>query len=74
MIRRYASDVVTVPDRALIEAMRFALTRMKIVIEPTGALALAALMSGAVPVRGERVGVMISGGNVDVASLAGWIR
>ena len=73
LIRRYVRDIVTVPDAELIRAMRFALERMKIVIEPTGALALAALMCERVAARGERVGVIISGGNVDVAKLAEWI-
>ena len=73
MIRRYASDVVTVPDEELIRAMRFALERMKIVIEPTGALGLAALMSERVAAQGMRVGVIVSGGNVDVAKLSEWL-
>jgi threonine dehydratase len=43
---------------------------MKLIVEPTGALAAAAVLSGAVPVAGKRVGIMISGGNVDLASFA----
>ncbi|HTM57557.1 MAG TPA: threo-3-hydroxy-L-aspartate ammonia-lyase [Candidatus Udaeobacter sp.] len=74
LIRRYARDVVTVPDADLISTMRFALERMKLVIEPTGALGLAALMSGRVSAPGERVGVIVSGGNVDVAMLEKWLR
>jgi threo-3-hydroxy-L-aspartate ammonia-lyase len=47
---------------------------MKIVVEPTGALAAAALLEGAVAVRGARVGVILSGGNVDLeAVFAGWL-
>ena len=44
--------------------------RMKIVVEPTGALAAAALLEGLVPAKGARVGVIVSGGNVDLAGLA----
>jgi threonine dehydratase len=74
LIRRYVRDIVTVPDAELIAAMRFALERMKLVIEPTGALALAALRSGRVAARGRRVGVILSGGNVDAAMLETWLR
>jgi len=73
LIRRYVSDIVTVPDAALIEAMRFAWERMKLVIEPTGTLGLAALRLGRVPGRGLRVGVIVSGGNVDLSQLRGWL-
>ncbi len=74
VIRALVSDVVTVPDSALVAAMRFAFERLKLVIEPTGTLGLAALMSGrVVATRGgapKRVGVIVSGGNVDPAALA----
>ncbi|MGH7742317.1 MAG: pyridoxal-phosphate dependent enzyme, partial [Candidatus Eiseniibacteriota bacterium] len=72
LIRRYVRDVVTVEDASLIEAMRFAMTRMKLMVEPTGVLGLAALLSGRVAARGARVGVILSGGNVDLAMLARW--
>jgi threo-3-hydroxy-L-aspartate ammonia-lyase len=73
IMRRHVSGMVTVPDEALIRAMRFAWERLKIVIEPTGALGLAALREGRVAAEGRRVGVIVSGGNVDLASLRGWI-
>ncbi len=63
-------DMVTVPDAALVRAMRFLWGRMKIVVEPTGALATAALMEGIVSAPGKRVGVIISGGNVDLGNAA----
>lgn len=63
-------DMVTVPDAALVRAMRFLWGRMKLVVEPTGALATAALMEGVVSALGERVGVIISGGNVDLGNAA----
>ncbi|MBM3361618.1 MAG: threo-3-hydroxy-L-aspartate ammonia-lyase [Betaproteobacteria bacterium] len=73
VIQALVDDIVTVSDAQLIEAMRFAAARMKMVVEPTGALAMAAAMQGAVEVRGNRVGVIISGGNVDIAQLAGYL-
>ncbi len=66
MIRRLVDDMVTVPDEALALAMLFVWERMKLVVEPTGALGLAALMWGRVPIAGLRVGVILSGGNADV--------
>ena len=61
---RLLSDVVTVTEEAIVEAMRFCFSRMKIVIEPSGAVALAALRSGVVPAAGHRTVAVISGGNV----------
>ncbi len=72
VIRRHVRDVVTVPDRELVRAMRFVWERMKLVVEPTGVLGLAAALSGRVEVRGRRVGVILSGGNADLARVAGW--
>jgi len=63
-------DVVTVTDAQIVEAMRFLWERMKLVVEPTGALAAAAVLSAAVPVRNRRVGIIISGGNVDLKAAA----
>jgi threo-3-hydroxy-L-aspartate ammonia-lyase len=63
--------VLTVSDAELLEAMRFAIERLKLVLEPGGAAALAALLAGKVPAgAGDRVGVILSGGNVDSARLA----
>lgn len=69
IIRRDAADILTASDEALVRAMRFFAERMKLVVEPTGCLAAAAVMEGAIPVKGKRVGVILSGGNVDLASL-----
>ncbi|HEX7157062.1 MAG TPA: serine dehydratase, partial [Burkholderiaceae bacterium] len=63
-------DIVTVSDRQLIDAMRFFAERMKLVVEPTGCLAAAAVLHGAIPVAGLRVGILISGGNVDLDAFA----
>jgi threonine dehydratase len=73
ILRRGAAGVATASDAALVEAMRFFAERMKLVVEPTGCLAAAAAFTGAVPVEGRRVGVIISGGNVDLASFARFI-
>lgn len=72
ILRRHARDLVAVHDRELVAAMRFAWERLKLVVEPTGCLGLAALMSGTVEARGRRVGVILSGGNMDPASALGW--
>jgi len=66
LIRRYADDVITVPDAALVETMRFLWERMKLIVEPTGALGLAALLTGRLRCDGKRAGVILSGGNVDL--------
>jgi threonine dehydratase len=69
IIQAYVDDVVTVTDEEIVAAMRFLLERMKVVVEPSGATGLAALLSGKVR-AGGRVGVVLSGGNVDPARLA----
>jgi threo-3-hydroxy-L-aspartate ammonia-lyase len=66
ILRRHAAGVVTVSDEALVRTMRFFAERMKMVVEPTGCLAAAAALEGALPVAGRRVGILVSGGNVDV--------
>ena len=72
IIRREVADMTSVPDAALIAAMRFAWERLKLVVEPTGVLGLAALLEGRAPCAGRRVGVILSGGNVDLARAAAW--
>ncbi|HET9579061.1 MAG TPA: threo-3-hydroxy-L-aspartate ammonia-lyase [Usitatibacter sp.] len=63
-------DILTVSDAQIVEAMRFLWERMKLVVEPTGALAAAAVVAGLVDVRGKRVGIVLSGGNVDLKAIA----
>ncbi len=70
LIRSLVADIVTVTDAALVEAMRFFAERMRIVVEPTGCLAAAAAFMGAVDCRDKRVGIILSGGNVDMARFA----
>ena len=75
VIRTLVTDVLTVPDPVVVRAMHFAFERMKVVLEPSGACALAALMQHAERFKGQRIGVTLSGGNIDtgrfVALLSG---
>ena len=66
IIRREVDDIVTASDLELIDAMRFFASRMKLIVEPTGCLGLAAARAMRDSLRGQRVGVVISGGNVDL--------
>jgi threonine dehydratase len=66
VIQALVDDVLTVTDQQLVSTMRFFAERMKMVVEPTGCLAAAAVLEGTLDVRGQRVGIIISGGNVDV--------
>ncbi|MBP0578347.1 threo-3-hydroxy-L-aspartate ammonia-lyase [Labrys sp. LIt4] len=66
IIKRDVDDILTVSDAELVECMRFAATRMKLVIEPTGCLGFAAARAMKAELAGKRVGVLISGGNVDL--------
>ena len=70
IIQRLADDMVTATDEQLVESLRFFAERMKIVVEPTGALAYAGAQHGNVDIHGARVGILISGGNVDLSRLA----
>jgi threonine dehydratase len=75
VIRRLVDDIVTVSDAQLVETMKFFAERMKMVVEPTGCLAAAAALHGAYtaggePLAGKKVGILISGGNVDLARFA----
>ncbi len=74
IIRRELADVVTATDAQLIEAMQFFAERMKIVVEPTGCLGFAAARHAGLPIRGSRVGVVISGGNIDLARYGELLR
>lgn len=74
VIQQLVDDVITVSDQQLIETMRFFAERMKLIVEPTGCLAAAAGLQGVLPVRGKRVGVIVSGGNVDLARFGDLLR
>jgi threonine dehydratase len=64
LVRKYVDDMKTVSESAIIEAVKFLFYRMKLVVEPSGALGVAALLSGGIQPRG-RVGIILSGGNID---------
>jgi threonine dehydratase len=70
IIRRDVDDIVTASDAELVAAMRVFASTMKIVVEPTGCLAFAAVRRLAAELAGQRVGVLVSGGNVDLARFA----
>jgi threonine dehydratase len=73
--REHVRAVVSVSDDELCDAMRFAFERMKLVIEPSGAAALAALLHQRIPeLSGKRVGAIVSGGNIDPARYAKLIQ
>jgi threo-3-hydroxy-L-aspartate ammonia-lyase len=63
-------DMITVSDAAIVRSMRYLWERLKIVVEPTGALAATALLEGVIAMPGSRIGVIISGGNVDLQAAA----
>jgi threonine dehydratase len=69
LVQRFVDDMQTVSEQAIAAAVRFCVERLKIVVEPSGVLGLAALLSGAVQGRG-RVGVILSGGNIDAAMMS----
>jgi len=74
LVLRYVHDMATVSDAELVSAMLFLWERMKIIVEPTGALGAAGLLERKVAVpRGARVGVILSGGNVDLRDLCRWL-
>ena len=71
LVLRHVDDMVTISEDGILRSMRFMWERMKTVVEPTGALSAAALLEGVVkPEPGSRVGVIVSGGNVDLGRAA----
>ncbi len=71
LVLRYVDDMTTVEDHELLKSMFFLWERMKVVVEPTGALGACALLEKRIAATGLRVGVVLSGGNVDLAWAAG---
>ncbi len=74
LVREYVSDMLAVSDEDLVRTMQFVWTRLKLIVEPTGVLGLAAIVNRRYPVENKRVGVILSGGNVDIASACGWFQ
>ncbi len=74
IIRRDVDDVLTATDAQLVECMRFFASRMKLVVEPTGCLAFAAAREMKAQLKGQRIGVLVSGGNVDLERFCSLLR
>jgi threonine dehydratase len=74
VLQRCVDDILTVGDDELVESMAFFASRMKMMVEPTGCLAAAAVIGGQLDLRGKRVGIILSGGNVDLLRFAGLIH
>jgi len=66
LLQSHVDDVVTVSEREIVDGMRIALQDLKLLIEPSSAVAVAALLAGKLGTSGQRVGIIISGGNVDL--------
>lgn len=74
MAKRHLEDIVLIDDATILAGLRFALERLKQVLEPAGAAALGAVLAGRIPIReGERVAVVLSGGNVNVDRLGEFV-
>jgi threonine dehydratase len=73
LVLEHVSDMATVDDPTLLKTMFYLWERLKLVVEPTGALGAAAAIEGTKAIRGARVGVVLSGGNVDLSQVAQWI-
>ncbi len=69
IMQNLVEDIVLVTDAEIMDAVRFCMLRMKIVVEPTGAVPVAAVMQNRIPASARRVGVVVSGGNIDIAVL-----
>jgi threonine dehydratase len=69
LVRANVDEMRTVSERQIVEAMRFLWTRMKLVVEPSGAVPVAALLADPEAFRGRRVGIVVSGGNVDLSAV-----
>jgi threonine dehydratase len=73
IIQDYVEDILTVSDKQLCQQMRFFMERMKMVVEPTGCLAAAAAMNRMIDLQDKKVGVIVSGGNVDVDKIGQYL-
>ncbi|MCF2143573.1 MAG: pyridoxal-phosphate dependent enzyme [Candidatus Heimdallarchaeota archaeon] len=74
IVMKLVDDIVTVTEEQIIDAMQFLWERMKLVVEPSGAVSLAGVLSKKVSIKGKKVGIVISGGNVDLTSFFAILR
>lgn len=68
VIRKYVDRIITVSEEEIVQAMRFIWERMKVVVEPSGAVSLAAVLTRQAAVENKKIGIIISGGNIDLGS------
>jgi len=73
LVLEYVSDMAAIDDPTLLQTMFYLWERLKLIVEPTGALGAAAALDGTRAIRGKRVGVILSGGNVDLTQVSQWI-
>jgi threonine dehydratase len=73
LMLQHVSSMTTVDDRALLDAMFYLWERLKLIVEPTAALGAAAAFDGKIPIKGRRVGIILTAGNVDLAHAARWL-
>jgi len=74
LVMEHVSAMTTVDDPTLLKTMFYLWERLKLVVEPTGALGAAAALEGTTPIRGLRVGIILSGGNVDLSQVGSWAQ
>jgi threonine dehydratase len=74
LVLELVSDMATADDPTLLKTMFYLWERLKLVVEPTGALGAAAALEGTTPIRDQRVGIVLSGGNVDLRQVGDWIQ
>ena len=74
LMLRHVGGMVTVDDRSLLDAMFYLWERLKLLVEPTGALGAAAAFESRTPIAGDRVGILLTGGNVDLSQVGAWQR
>ncbi len=74
IIREYVDDIITVTEDEIVDAMQFLWERMKLVVEPSGAVSLAGVLTGKIEVKNRSIGIMISGGNIDLTGFFDSIR
>ena len=73
LMLQHVHGMTTVDDRPLLAAMFYLWERLKLLVEPTGALGAAAALENRVPIAGQRVGVILTGGNVDLSQVSQWL-
>lgn len=73
IIKQYVKDIYTVSEQEIIDALRLVYERMKLIVEPSAVVPLAAVLKNKDAFRGQQIGIILSGGNIDLAKLSGWL-